>query len=136
MAGVLIARIFRWPLVLAAAHPDDVDRQAASLWEWIEAHGTVVYPIIALMVIGLIAGAMISSARANSVTSEQRGLLKMQIMGVMRRRISGVSAEQVSNDLRIDVLLAAKLLAELESEGMLSSVSDFDKLRYRLHSGV
>src|SRR4051812_16651698 len=90
------------------------------IWDWIENHALLAYSAIALLVIGLIAGAMVSTARAQETSAEQRGHLKMEIMGIMRRRVSGVSADTIAADLRIDLMLAARLLAELVEEGQVA----------------
>jgi hypothetical protein len=117
--------------------PPEEETKIHLLWEWIEDNAWVSYPVIALVVIGLIAGAMISTARQQVMSAERRGQLKMQIMGVMRRRVSGVSAEAIAADLKIDLMLAAKLLVELTDEGMLSrsmTTADDAGARYRLRA--
>jgi hypothetical protein len=125
-----------------AAHlrqPEEPDSGIHLIWEWIEDHAWFTYPAVAVLVIGLIAGAMVSNARAQEVSAEHRGHLKMQIMGVMRRRISGVSAEAVAADLQIDIMLAAQLLADLAAEGLVSesvNPDDHTSTRYRLRSGA
>jgi hypothetical protein len=123
-------------VVLAAAHAgkQDPDGDSAAVWDWIENHGTIVYPAIVLLVIGLIAAAMVSNARQNEISAERRGQLKMQIMGVMRRRISGISGEHVASDLGIDLMLAVQLLSELASEGLIAVAGGEDgkDIRYRL----
>lgn len=124
-----------WAVLAAerAGNPDP-EANASALWEWIENHGTVVYPAIVLLVIGLIASAMVSSARQNEISAERRGQLKMQIMGVMRRRISGISGEHVASDLGIDLMLAVQLLSELSSEGLIAVAGGEEgkDIRYRL----
>jgi uncharacterized protein (DUF2267 family) len=82
---------------------------------------------------------MVSNARAQEVSAEHRGQLKMQIMGIMRRRISGVSADTVAADLHIDLLLAAQLLADLASEGLVAesvAPDDHTSTRYRLRGSA
>lgn len=123
-------------LLLAASSNGPLD--VARLWRWIESNGTIVYPALALVIIGLIAGALFASWRADELEGERRGELKMKILQVMRRRISGVSAEQIGAELQIDVLLAAKLLNELDQEGAVASARGAGSVptQYRLRSGI
>ncbi len=80
---------------------------------------------------------MISSVRAEAVSAERRGQLKMEIMGVMRRRLSGISAEHVSKDLKVDIMTAAQLLAEMSEEGLIYPQPEANTgLRYRLRSNL
>lgn len=123
-------------LVLAAGK--NTLPEAAQLWTWIEEHGSIVYPAMALVIIGLIAGALFASWRADELEGERKGELKMKILQVMRRRISGVSAEQIAAELQIDVLVAAKLLGELDNEGVVATTRPAGSApsQYRLRAGV
>jgi hypothetical protein len=129
--------VFALLLAVKSAAPTEPESGLHVVWEWIEANAAFTYPGIALLVIGLIAAAMISSARADTMTAERRGQIKMQIMGVMRRRVSGVSAEAVAQDLQIDVLLASQLLSDLAAEGLIAEAlggADGAAARYRLRA--
>lgn len=114
------------PAALLAA-----DEGPRVLWEWIERHATIVYPAIAILIVGLIVGALFASWKADDVSAERRGELKMRIMQVMRRRISGVSADTIAAELQIDLMLAARLLSELDQEGFVSA-SGLQPIQYRL----
>lgn len=105
-------------LILAV---EGADVGVHSIWEWIEDNGTWVYPLAALVVIGLMAWALLSGFRGDRLNAEQRGALKMRIVQLLRRRVSGVSADAVSAELQIDLLLAARLLAELAEEGLVDA---------------
>lgn len=122
--------------IVLAAGRNPLDDGLAQLWKWMEANGTIVYPAIALIIIGLIAGALFASWRADELAGEQRGELKMRILQVMRRRISGVSAEQVAAELQIETILAAKLLDELEKDGTVSAARGGTLVQYRIRSSA
>ena len=55
------------------------------------------------------------------MTAEQRAELKTRIMGVMRRRASGVSADLVAAELQVDLMVAERMLREMVDEGMLGT---------------
>jgi ABC-type phosphate transport system auxiliary subunit len=110
-----------------------------SLWEWIERHAIFVVPIVVLLMILLIAGTMTAAWRAEEMTAEQRAALKAKIMGVMRRRASGVSAELVAAELQIDLMVADKMLRQMVDEGLLGispNLSATDPTRYRIRGAT
>ena len=107
--------------VWAAAARQTEESGIHSIWEWIEEHSVVTYPVLALSILGLIGAALIASVRSQAMSAEQNSQLKGKIMAVMRRRVSGVSPEAVAAELQIDVLTAANLLSELAEEGVVAS---------------
>jgi hypothetical protein len=117
----------------AARPPQETGIQ--TLWEWIEEHGIIVYPVVLISMVILIGGALVASWHSQDISATQRGELKMKIMSIMRRRVSGVSAEVIAAELQIDLMLAAKLLADLASEGLVVAMggsTSSEAVRYRL----
>ena len=90
------------------------------LWLWIDAHGAIVYPLIAAAVIGLIVWTVLKSWRAHELGAEEKARLKGEIIRMLRARLHGVTAETVAAELGLDRFRAAALLAEMKEEGMLS----------------
>jgi hypothetical protein len=118
-------------LALLAAPRGPPDGGPHQLWEWIEAHSSIVYPALAVLIIGLIVGALLASWKSDELNAESRGKLKMEILALIRRRVSGVSAETVAAAVQIDLMLAARLLAELDEEGLVSA-SGRAPIQYRI----
>lgn len=108
-------------LLLAGAARARDEGGAHSLWVWIEDNGALVYPAVAVVIIGLIVATLLASFRSDDMNADQKGQLKMKIMQVMRRRISGVSAEAIAAELQVDLLVAGKLLTELDTEGLIAA---------------
>lgn len=106
-------------LLAQAARPADFG--AHTLWDWVEAHASIVYPALAIGVIGLIVWALLTGFKAERLNFEQKSRLKTHIIQLMQRRISGVSAEAVAAELQIDLLTAASLLNELAQEGVVDA---------------
>ncbi len=117
-------------LVLAAARRSS-EFGPHQLWEWIEAHATVVYPAVALLIVGLIVGALLGAMRSNELGFEERSKMKRELMLLIRRRVSGVAADQAAAELQIDVATAGTLLAELEEEGLVTG-SRSTPVQYRI----
>lgn len=118
-------------MVVAQAARTTFDGGLHTLWEWMDANATVVYPVIAVAIIALIVGALFASWRSDELNAEQRGRLKDAMLKLMRRRVSGVSAEQVAAELQIDTVLAGRLLSELVEQGLVSA-SQSSPVQFRL----
>jgi hypothetical protein len=118
-------------VLLAQAARRRFDSGVHDIWEWMEANATFVYPAIAIGIIALVLGALLASWRSDELDAEQRGALKDAMLKLMRRRISGVSAESVGAELQIDTVLASTLLAELVEQG-LAAPSGTAPVHYRI----
>lgn len=118
-------------LVLAAPRSRPAPDGPQQLWEWIEAHSELVYPAVALCILGLIVGAALAFFRSNEFGAEKAGQLKREIMLLLRRRVSGVGVDQVAAELQVDRMVAARLLTELEQEGLISG-SATAPIQYRI----
>lgn len=118
-------------LLLAAPRTRGSEPGPHQLWEWIEAHASFVYPALAILIIGLIVGALLATWKSDDLDAEARGKLKMKIVQLVRRRVSGISAEQVAAEMQIDIMRAARLLGELDEEGLVSS-SGGRPVQYRI----
>ena len=118
-------------LVLAAPKGRPAPDGPQQLWEWIEAHSELVYPAVALCILGLIVGAALAFFRSNELGAEKAGQLKREIMLLLRRRVSGVGVDQVAAELQVDRMVAARLLTELEQEGMIAG-SATAPIQYRI----
>lgn len=118
-------------LLLAQTARRRFDSGVHAIWEWMEVNATVVYPAIALGIIALIIGALFASWRSDELNAEQRGELKDRMLKLMRRRISGVSAEVVAAEMQIDTLTAGRLLSELVDQGLVSA-SNSSPVHYRI----
>ncbi len=98
-------------------HPvaDDPAQQA---WYWIDDHGDVLYPIVALVVIGLVVLGVRRGMSTNVAQLQKKQEQKDAIVRMMRQTLL-VSAEAVSTSLRIDHFAASALLDDLVREGKL-----------------
>lgn len=98
-------------------HPP-ADDDAHQIWFWIDDHGDIVYPVVAIVVIGLVALGIRRGMKSNVAQLQQKQEQKDAIVRMMRAKLL-VSAEAVSMDLRIDHFAASALLDELVREGKL-----------------
>jgi len=109
-----------WFLAAKAASPPEMG--AHSLWEFVEENAAITYPFIILAVVGLIGGALVMSWRAQELSADKRGELKHEILKLLRKRVSGTSAESIAAEMQLDMHLVALLLNEMKQEGMVTEI--------------
>ena len=118
-------------LILAAGKHKNGDFGPHQLWEWIESHAMLVYPAISLLIVGLIVGALLGAMRSTDLNAEERSRLKKELMLLLRRRVSGLAADQAAAELQVDIQVAATLLGELQQEGLVTG-SRSTPVQYRI----
>lgn len=101
----------------AKPHPIAED-QAHELWYWIEDYADIVFPLIGVVVLGLIVWAIRRGMVSQEAELQAKGQQKDQIVRLMRSKLL-VNPEVVSSELSIDRFRAATLLEELQREGKL-----------------
>jgi len=118
-------------LVTAQARKRADETGVHDVWDWMEANATIVYPIVALVIVGLILGALFASWRGEELDAEHKAELKEELLALLRRRVSGVSADAAAAELQVDVLIAARLLNELV-DAELAAATQSQPVQYRL----
>lgn len=98
-------------------HPPAEDNTQV-IWFWIDDHGEIVYPLVAILVIGLIALGIRRGMTSNVAQLQKKQEQKDSIVRLMRAKLL-VSAEAVSTELHIDHFAASALLDDLVREGKL-----------------
>ena len=98
-------------------HPPAED-ETHRLWYLIEDHGDIVFPLLALLVLALIAVGIRKGLKSNTSELAEKQAHKDSIVRMMRSKIL-VSPEAVAGELHIDRFRASALLEELVKEGKL-----------------
>jgi len=98
-------------------HPPAED-ESHKLWYFVEDHGDIVFPLLALLVVALIFFGIRRGMKSNTAQLQQKQDQKDSIVRMMRAKLM-VSAELVAGELRIDRFAASALLEELVKEGKL-----------------
>ena len=97
--------------------PGETDLQA--LWYFVEDHGDIIFPALALVVVALIAFGIRRGMKSNVAELHEHEAHKDAIVRMMRQKLL-VSPETVAGELHIDRFLASALLEELVKEGKLA----------------
>jgi len=98
-----------------AVGEEDLQQQ---LWGFVEEHGQVIFPLLALTVIVLIVLGVRRGMLVNQDELREKEELKDSLVRMMREKLL-VSPDAAAADLRIDRFRAAALLDELVREGKL-----------------
>ncbi|HUJ26828.1 MAG TPA: hypothetical protein VLW85_12465 [Myxococcales bacterium] len=98
-------------------HPPAED-ETHRLWYLIEDHGDIVFPLLALIVLALIAFGIRKGMKSNTAELAQKEEQKDTIVRMMRSKLM-VSPDAVAGELHIDRFRASALLDELVREGKL-----------------
>ena len=100
------------------ARPADED-EAHHLWRWIEDNGEYVFPLIGIVILGLVLLAVRRGTLSQQEELRKRADQKEQIIRLVRAKLS-LTAESTAPELGVDRYHAAALLEELEKEGVLA----------------
>lgn len=98
-------------------HPAPED-EWQKVWYFVEDHGDVLFPLIAVAVIALIVVGIRRGMSSNVANLQKKQDQKDAIVRMMRQKLL-VSAEAISNELKIDHFHASALLEDLVKEGKL-----------------
>lgn len=94
------------------------ENEAQKLWYFIEDHGEIVFPLLAFLVVALIALGIRRGMKSNVADLQQKQDQKDAIVRMMRAKLM-VSPDAVAGELSIDRFRASALLEELVKEGKL-----------------
>jgi hypothetical protein len=92
-------------------------------------HGVVLYVGLAILVVGLVAFAVTATSSADEAGRRRDRQRKTAVLALIRRRVV-LTPEQVAAAQQLDLMHAARLLSELEREGLVAS-SGRDPVQYR-----
>lgn len=90
-------------------------------FEWLESHTEIVYPSLAILVVGLVAFAILSAWKKEGMDIETKMRLKKAIVQELRLQMGGLSAETIAKAIGLSGLKTAKLLEEMQRDGILWS---------------
>lgn len=90
-------------------------------FEWLETHTQIVYPAIAIAVLGMMAYAILASWKTQGMDVETKMKLKKAIITELRLAMGGLSAERLGKSIGLSGLKTVKLLEEMQRDGVLWS---------------
>jgi hypothetical protein len=97
---------------------------APPYFEFLEENAHVIYPVIAIVVLGLIAAGLVSAWRTHDSDGILKAELKRALIHQLRREVHGATAEQLAKTLGLPSLKTLKLLEELQAEKLAECRTD------------
>jgi hypothetical protein len=96
-------------------------------------YGFIIWPALGILVIGGLAVSMIRAASHKSIPPEDRTRFKKEIVQELRRRLQGLSVEEVSKMIGHPHHLCEELLEEMRKDGMIARAeNEHGKTIYRV----
>ena len=96
--------------------------------EALEENTQLIYPGIAVLVLLLIALGVISSWRSEDIDGIQKAEVKREIIRELRREIHGITVERLAKLVKVPSFRVAKLLEEMQVQGIAESRTDTRRL--------
>lgn len=90
-------------------------------FEWLESHTHIVYPALGIFVLGMMAFAILSAWKKEGMDVETKMRLKKAIVQELRLQMGGMAAETIARSIGLSGLKTAKLLEEMQRDGILWS---------------
>jgi hypothetical protein len=122
---VLLYALIDLPKLPGAGENEAYVRPAGSMdmkySEWFEAHTSTLYPLIAIVVVALVAWGIISAWRGDDMDGLAKAELKREIIRLLRRDVYGLSADKLAAQLEIPGGKLLKLLDEMAEENIVES---------------
>lgn len=97
-------------------------------FEWLENNSHVVYPVLAVAVVGLIAFGIISAWRSEDDDGVAKAELKREIIRQLRREVYGLTAVRLATILNVPGGKMLKLLEEMAEDHIVESRTDTQRV--------
>lgn len=97
-------------------------------FEWLENNTHIVYPIIAVVVVALIAFGVIQAWRTEDIDGLKKAEMKREIIRMLRREVYGMTADRLAKTLEIPGGRMLKLLEEMAEANIVESRTDTSRV--------
>jgi hypothetical protein len=96
--------------------------------EVLERNSHIVYPVIAVVTLLLIGWGILSAWRTQDMDGLQKNEFKRAIVNELRSNISGMPGDQLGRTIGLDRLKTHRLLEEMQTEGLVLSHTNSERL--------
>ncbi|MFO0594527.1 MAG: hypothetical protein U0228_04465 [Myxococcaceae bacterium] len=97
-------------------------------FEDLENNTHIIYPIIAVVVVALIAFAIISAWRSEDIDGLKKAELKREIIRELRREVYGMTADRLAKAINVPGGRMLKLLEEMADANIVESRTDTSRV--------
>ena len=88
-------------------------------FDFLDRNTHILYPALALVAVGLLVIGILSAWRSDDISGLAKVEYKREIIIRMRKNVGGVSIEDLSRDLKVKPLQMAKIVEEMQTDGMV-----------------
>lgn len=92
----------------------------APIMQFNDRFGFVVWPLLALLVVGFMVWGTVKSMSHKRIAGEERFKCKKEIIGELRRQLNGLTLEQICKLIRHDREMTSELLTEMIKDSMIA----------------
>jgi hypothetical protein len=89
--------------------------------EVLENNTHIIYPALAILVVVLIVAGILHAWKSDDLDSVVKAEAKREIVMQLRRELHGMSADRLMRLTGLDMMKLARLLAEMQEDGILTS---------------
>ena len=126
--------------VLLTQAPESYTKPSGALdpkyFELLEQNTHIVYPALAILVLVLLVAGILQAWRTQDLDGLQKAELKREVILVLRRETHGVEAELLGKEVGMAVLRLVKILEELQTDGIVVSVTNTQRKTFWSLKGV
>ncbi|MBL8956363.1 MAG: hypothetical protein JNK82_36655 [Myxococcaceae bacterium] len=96
--------------------------------EVLERNTHIVYPVLAVLVLVVLVAGILQAWKTQDLDGLQRAEFKREIILELRRDTLGYSVEVLARKVKLEPLKLVRLLEEMQSEGMVMSVTNSQRM--------
>ncbi len=104
--------------------------------EFLEHNTHIIYPVLAVLVLGLIAAGILQAWRTQDLDGLQKAELKREIILELRKQLGGATADALARSVGIEPFKLVRLLEEMQRDGVLLSHTSTQRLTVWRLKGV
>ncbi len=109
---------------------------SAQYFELLEKNTHIIYPALAILVLVLLVAGILQAWRTQDLDGLQKAELKREVILVLRRETHGAPVEILAREVGLTNLKLVKLLEELQSDGVVVSFTNTQRLTIWSLKGV
>src|SRR6185436_3850441 len=104
------------------------DAAAPQYFELLERNTHIVYPVLAVLVLVVLVAGILQAWRTQDIDGLQKAEFKREIILELRRDTLGFSVESLARKVKLEPLKLVRLLEEMQTEGVVMSVTNTQRL--------
>lgn len=104
------------------------DAASPEYFEMLERNTHIVYPVLAVLVLVVLVAGILQAWKTQDIDGLQKAEFKREIILELRRDTLGYSVESLAKRVKLEPLKLVRLLEEMQTEGIVMSVTNTQRL--------